>query len=380
MIPVAPLHNTPSAKRQWSATTNEDVKKRFRAMTAEELTFSSNDDVVARKINSLSTTVSASTMDLVCADDPARMDPECVMNEHQQHYFLKVYDEIQQKQQVTFRALGLGDNHAKAFANVSRHTLEIAGKNIMKKETLYTGLYLYYTYMAHVRMNCEEDSVFTLYKDRKVMNMKSEDFSRVLFPISIDFNNNRTRNKNELLIATTCLCIAAKMEENQFASMIKPSAIISQMKTIGHHLGRHNEFDFVTVERDILEQLQWRLFRVETPLYFLQMMFAFFHVSIADRLETHKILAICLSSQEYVLTTPPKLAAYSLMAALHKNRGADSVVTERVNIAKFANISIIKLLIHTKGILELARLAHVQDTCDSCEVEETCGESDWIQV
>ena len=234
-----PACNTPNVKRQRSDTANEDVEKRFCAMSAEELTLITNEEMAPRNIVDFKTTVSAPAFELELQEEqePAQIRPEFVMSAHQKEKLLRVYDEIQQTQRVVMEPLGLGANDAMTVAMVSRWTLEIASKNTMKAETVYTGLYLYSTYMAHVRMHCEPDGVFTLYRKRKVMNMMNEDYSPVRFTISTDFNTNRRRDKNELLIAASCLCIAAKMEESHFDTMIKPSQIISQMKKSGTLLG-----------------------------------------------------------------------------------------------------------------------------------------------
>jgi len=362
-IAIMPACNTPSGKRPRSDTANKDVEKRFCAMTAEEMTLTTNEEMEPRNIVDFRTTVFTPAFELQLqeAQEPAQIRPEFVMSEHQKEKLLRVYDEIQQTQRAVIETLGLGANDAMATAIVSRWALEIASKNTMRAETVYTGLYLYCTYMAHVRLHCEPDGVFALYRNRKVMNMMNEDYSPVRFTISTDFNTNRRRDKNELLIAASCLCIAAKMEESHFDTMIKPSQIISQMKKVGHPIGRHTEFDFVTVERDILAQLHWNLFRVQTPLFFVQILFAYFDVSVADQLETNNLLAICVSSKEYVLKTPARLAAFCLTAALHKNRGSCSVLAETFEIAKVANMRIVKLSNHAECILELARLADIRD-------------------
>jgi hypothetical protein len=234
--------------------------------------------------------------------------------------------------------------------------LKMALEYRMMTETVHSGLYLYFTYMAHVQRHYggsetdDDCGLFELYRNRLVMTMKHDDRSRVWYAISATFCRKLARNENKLLIAATCLCMAAKMEESHFDMMIKPSQIIRDMKMIGHPIGQHTEFDFITVERDILEQLKWRLFRVHTPIPFLRMLFVCYDTSTKSQFEASKLLTVCLSSHKYVSMCPSKLAALCLVTALHTNEGPYASASAIVAISNLINLSVEELLQHSESI------------------------------
>jgi len=266
---------------------------------------------------------------------------------------LEAYMSMRAAQQEVYATLGLADNDAITLSEVTRWTLHIANKYTLKEETVYGGLYLYYTYTAHVRRHACMDDSFLLYKRRQVMIMHTEEtFGRVVYGMSEEFRHNMTRRKNLLLIATTCLCLASKMEERSMDIVMRPSRVIADMKCEGHHLGQNSVFDFITVERDVVQQLAWRLFRVESPANFLQMLFHEFAVSCLDQLETHSLVRSCLMSSEFVLALPCDLAVFCLASALCTNYGNVPHVTE---LAQLVELSVEQLMEQSCRVLALRR-------------------------
>jgi len=358
---TAMLLKTPCIKRSRSFTTEHEIKKHFRAMSTEN-DYSGKSSASAQQTEE---TMAHKADELVGANN----------------MMLATYSDIRDGQRDIYEALGLANNDAKSSAEMAGWILQIASNYSLKTETVYTGLYLYYTYIAHVRKS--GGGSFLPYKGRMVMNMRMDVTNiNVRYEISKDFKSNMVREKNHLLIATTCLCMAAKMEESHFDMMVKPECIISDMRRIGHHLGRHKVFDFITVERDILEKLEWRLFRVHTPIPFLRMMCYHFAVCNADQVEAREILATCISSKEYVLTAPSEMAALCLISAMRKNNGA---VIGMAKIAQFSCLTINHLVEHSCCILTLCRsvaFTGVDDDDDSieCVSDHSVGSGGLLQA
>jgi len=266
---------------------------------------------------------------------------------------LQAYQSMRVAQEELLADLGLADNDAGTLSQVTEWTLQVAKKYRLKRESVYGGLYLFYTYMAHVRRHGDMDNPFGVYKKRLVMNMHKETkFDKVVYEISAEFQQNMGRRKNTLLIAITCLCVASKMEECSFDKMLKPSRVIAEMRYQGHDIGRHKVYDFITVERDIVKQLAWRLFRVQTPGTFLNMLFHEFAVCSFDQQETHDLVCKCLTSSDFVLLPPNDLAAVCLMSALRKTYNSES---HAAKLAQFVGLSVSLLLEHSSCILALRR-------------------------
>ena len=80
------------------------------------------------------------------------------------------------------------------------------------------------------------------------------------------------------------------------------------MQQQGHVVGEYAVFDFISIERDILATIEWRLFRVHTPIPFIKMLFHQFAITNEIQAETQLLLATCLSSAEMVLTAQSDLA------------------------------------------------------------------------
>jgi len=351
--------NTPATKRQRSVTTDEEIKKFFCAMTRAKLVLHANDAL----------TVAASSAELIPEYLPSPIpvltaqgklsfqnDALPVMDARQCHEIVRVYKNISHSQSLIFDELRLAHNDAETMASVTEWILEIAKVHNITKQTLYSGIYLFYTYMAHIDTMFGTSAVvedcgrFSLYKGRQLMQMRNEDKSIIFYPISEVFRAEMGRTKNRLLIAATCLCMAAKMEESHFDTMLKPSQIIIDMQKIGHPIGLHMEFDFITVERDILDQLQWRLFRIETPIPLLEMLFVCYNVSTTAQLQARELLAKCISNRAYALRHPSELAALCVVTALHMKKGLYASAGEIVGISKLINCSVEVLLQHSDDI------------------------------
>jgi len=123
------------------------------------------------------------------------------------------------------------------------------------------------------------------------------------------------------------------MDENTFDSMVRPGGIIRRMQQQGHVVGEYAVFDFISIKRDILATLEWRLFRVHTPISFIMMLFHQFAITSEIQAETQLLLATCLSSAEMVLTAQSDLAVVCLLAALRKYKK----LTSFANIAQFSS-------------------------------------------
>jgi len=360
------LPGTPCAKRARPITTEPQITKKFRSMSGEKqfvgLTgrtpevaplecvvapYHAVKDVVVDKTPQMllpndSVTVSATDMQINTPPHHTCMQDKSI---------LEAYMSMRAAQQEVYSTLGLADNDGITLSEVTRWTLHIANKYTLKEESVYGGLYLYYTYTAHVRRHACMDDSFELYKRRQVMLMQTEEtFGRVVYGISDEFLHNMTQRKNLLLIATTCLCLASKMEERSMDKVMRPSRVIADMKCEGHHLGQNSVFDFITVERDVVQQLAWRLFRVESPTTFLQMLFHEFAVSCLDQLETHSLVRSCLMSSEFVLALPCDLAVFCLASALGTNYGNVPHATE---LAQLVELSVEQLMEQSCRVLAL---------------------------
>ena len=370
--------DTPVAKRQRSITTGEDLKKYFCAMTREKLVLHTKDALTIAELRVDSreeNLLPPFSMFTASVEQPPQIDPLVVMHEHQRQRVCQVYIEISSAQNLIFTELGIVHNDAHDMARVAEWIFEIAQKRCMTTETVHSGLYLYFTYMAHVQKHCgnsEEDDdcgSFELYRNRLVMVMKNDDRNRISYAISATFCQNLARNDNKLLIAATCLCMAAKMEESHFDTMIKPSQIILDMKLIGHPVGQNKEFDFITVERDILEKLRWRLFRVHTPIPFLKMLFVCYATSKKSQLAACELLSVCMSSKKYVSTQPSELAALCLVTALHANKGLYGSAADIVGISHLTNLNVEVLLQHSDAIRILRGQSDIKN-CNRSNVQD----------
>jgi len=351
--------DTPTSKRQRSVTTDEEIKKHFCALNRERIVVDSKDALTTATLPAdmmLTPLLPRISILTASVELPPQIDFRVEMHPHQRHKILQVYSDISNAQNLIFSELGLATNDACDMAITAEWILKMALEYRMMTETVHSGLYLYFTYMAHVQRHYggsetdDDCGLFELYRNRLMMTMKHDDRSRVWYAISATFCRKLARNENKLLIAATCLCMAAKMEESHFDMMIKPSQIIRDMKMIGHPIGQHTEFDFITVERDILEQLKWRLFRVHTPIPFLRMLFVCYDTSTKSQFEASKLLTVCLSSHKYVSMCPSKLAALCLVTAMHTNEGLYASASAIVAISNLINLSVEELLQHSESI------------------------------
>ena len=338
------LPGTPCAKRARPITTEPQITKKFRSMSGEKqfvgLTgrtpeVAPLECVVAPHHAVKDVVVDKTPQVLLPNDNVAVSTTETKINTPPHHTrmhdksILQAYMSMRAAQQEVYATLGLADNDAITLSEVTRWTLHIANKYTLKEESVYGGLYLYYTYTAHVRRHACMDDSFELYKRRQVMLMQTEEtFGRVVYGISDEFLHN-----------------------------------IADMKCEGHHLGQNSVFDFITVERDVVQQLAWRLFRVESPTTFLQMLFHEFAVSCLDQLETHSLVRSCLMSSEFVLALPCDLAVFCLASALCTNYGNVPHVTE---LAQLVELSVEQLMEQSCRVLALRRIEESGSLIEAC--------------
>jgi len=277
-----------------------------------------------------------------------------------------VFSETVVTQRVIYASLGLAQNESHTTAVLTRWTVWMASQFNMKKETIHSGLYLLFTYLAKIHTDVGYGR-FIKYANKDILMFKNDDQFVVRYGISSYFKNNMCRKDNFLLIAASCLCMASKMEENHFDNMLKPHHIINATPVVvpRNIMGQHTVFDFITVERDILETLQWRLFRIQTPIFFTEILFYEFAIVNADKLLTEALLLVCLSSQEYVFTMPSDLAALCLIAAMHKNYQLAPIAA----IAYFTGMAT-EFLVHESAKIVLLHREIPDHTPENCVMME----------
>ena len=232
-------------------------------------------------------------------------------------YILEAYSEVQVQQRGVHAELTLLAADARTSADLAHWTLFVARKLLQRNETAHNALYLLFAYTASIRTDTARPD-FARYKQKDTLCLQSEN-DMVVHTISTRFKNNMSRSENRMLIAATCLCVASKMEEGQYSAILRPGDIIFAMRASGNVLGQNTLYDFMTVERDLLETLRWRLFRVKGPIFFAETLFEHFAVADAEQQLTHDFMVKCLSSEEYVFAVPSDIAAICLVAALHQN-------------------------------------------------------------
>ena len=327
------LPKTPIAKRERSPVTTQQVADGFKSLlpwtaTSRRKSFPC---VVTRSkaaqmaaMNARSSKKTATAAPLAQDETPGQSQDIIVAIDDAtsavptNSLLFETYTAMVAQQRVAFAGLGLMDNYADDVANLAHWMVRLAESYVLKEETIYSGIYLLFTYVAHIRRAGGGD--FVQYKARDVIIFKdSESGQKLYFKISPLFKGGLQRTKHFFAIAATCLCIASKMEENNFDSMVRPGGIIRRMQQEGHVVGEYAIFDFITIERDILATLEWRLFRVHTPIPFIKMLFHQFSIGSENQAATQILLATCLSSAQMVLTAPSDLAVVCLVAALRKN-------------------------------------------------------------
>ena len=239
---------------------------------------------------------------------PDKADDTCI---------LEAYSEVQVRQREVYAGLALMPADARTSADLAQWTLFVARKLLMRHETAHNAVYLLFAYTASIRTDTARPD-FVRYEQKDTVCLLSEN-DMVVHTISTRFKNNMSRSENRMLIAATCLCVASKMEEGQYSTILRPGDIICAMRASGNVLGQNSLYDFITVERDLLETLQWRLFRVHGPIFFAETLFDHFAVADAEQQLTHDFMEKCLSSEEYVFAVPSDIAAICLLAALYQN-------------------------------------------------------------
>jgi len=260
---------------------------------------------------------------------------------------LEAYCEVQLRQREIHTGLALLPSDAQASADLARWTLLLATKLQQRDETAHHALYLLFAYSASIRTQTERPD-FVRYEQKDTVRMQG-DLSIVVYTISTRFKNDMSRTGNGMLIAATCLCIASKMEEGQHSNILRPGHVIGAMRACGNVLSEHTVYDFITVERDVLETLQWQLFRVHGPIYFAETLFDRFAIAKAEQRLTHDLLVRCLSSPEYVFAVQSDLAVICLVAALCQNNQNVPITA----VASFACVSISFVLTHSARVTQM---------------------------
>jgi len=337
------LPKTPHAKRERSPVTTQQVADGFQSLLScttisRRKSYSgvtTRSKVAQMELMNTRLSKKVATATSLVQDDPSGQSMNNKVSTNSATSAVKTnsvlfetYTAMVAQQRVAFTMLGLVDNYADDVASLACWMVRLAESYTLQEETIYSGLYLLFTYIAHIRRAGGGD--FVQYKARDVTIFQdSESSQKLYFKISPLFKGGLERKQHCFAIAATCLCIASKMEENNFDSMVRPSGIIRRMHQEGHVVGEYAVFDFITIEREILATLEWRLFRVHTPIPFIKMLFHQFDITKEVQVETQVLLAACLSSAEMVLTAPSDLAVVCLVAALRKNN----------HMASFADIA-----------------------------------------
>ena len=262
---------------------------------------------------------------------------------------LEAYRDVQLRQREIYAELALMATDAQASADLAQWTLLLARKMQQRNETAHNAVYLLFAYTASIRTDTGRAD-FVRHQQKDTICMPTEQ-GAVVYTISTRFKNNMSRSENHMLIAATCLCVASKMQDGQYSIILRPGQIIDAMRASGNVLAQNTMYDFITVERDLLETLQWRLFRVHSPVFFAETLFDHFAVADAEQLLTHDFLAKCLSSQEYVFVVPSDLAAICLVAALYKNNKNTPIAA----VACFTGTSTAFLLKHRARVTQMPR-------------------------
>jgi len=257
---------------------------------------------------------------------------------------LTEYGEIQRQSYAAFLELRLCENNVKLAAEMAAWMLQLAAQHAVKNETAYSGIYLFLTYNAQI---CRSGSCtqFALHRGRDVMRYRGEE-KTTYFAVSRAFKQDATKARHMHLVAACCLCIAAKMEESTTTAMVKPRDMLVHQKRENFPLAVYAVFDFITVERDILHAMQWRLFRVHTPMVFNEMLWHYFGCTVRQKEQAVAVLGVCMASEAYVLVPPSQLSALCLVAVLRQ----PDVPIDMAKIARMSGLSEQYLCQHSQAI------------------------------
>jgi len=353
-IIVCMSSQTPRKRRNRDPVTREDIIESFHSVEAPRTSLYSR---VLKNAKAATTCMMecAQTSECESAASTAVSVPRSISYQQDTpDSMFVVYSETVLEQRGEFASLGPLQQHPSIVAGLAARIVQLARIFAMNNETTHNGIYLLFTYLAKIRSN-GGNGAFIKHKGKNVIVYTyRQDVIR--YEISPLFQNAPDRDDNMSLIAASCLCMASKMDESQFDHVLKPQRIISAMKAQGDVIGRHAVFDFITVERDILQTLQWRLFSVKSPVFFCEILFHKFASSMSDRLVAEQMLLMCLSSKEYVLTAPSDVAALCLVAAKHQNDKIAPITA----VAHFTGLGIEFLTHHGAQVLAAHRqtMAH----------------------
>ena len=154
---------------------------------------------------------------------------------------------------------------------------------------------------------------------------------------------SRLKTKHLFLIAATCVNMAYKLEKSNCA-LYCPSYMLQQLC----HLMEYTVYDFVTVERDILQQGEWLRTQPKTPHFFMRAIFDLCAIR-HDKVSVHAtaMLDQCLQQDTLVRFGSYKLAVACILIALrhcnldtvylHKlvasvQKPADEIVAESMHV------------------------------------------------
>ena len=257
---------------------------------------------------------------------------------------LTEYEVIQRQSYAAFSELRLCENNVELAAEMAAWMLQLATQHAVKNETAYSGIYLFLTYNAQIRRS-GGSTLFALHRGRDVMRYCGEE-KTTYFAVSRAFKQDATKVRHMHLVAACCLCIAAKMEESTSAAMVKPRDMLVHQKRENFPLAVYAVFDFITVERDILHVMQWRLFRVHTPMVFNEMLWHYFGCTMRQKEQAVAMLGVCMASAAYVLVPPSQLSALCLVAVLRQS----DVPIRMAKIAHMSGLSEQYLCQHSQAI------------------------------
>ena len=336
---------TPRKRRDRGPVTRDDIVHSFRLVAPPPTSLYSH---VARNAKA-ATTCMMQTSDSTVSTAAVPAPPSTSHQQDKLDNIFTVYSETVAQQRAVFASLSPLQNHPSVMADLATRIVLLAKTFAMNNETTHNGVYLLFTYLAKIESN-GGTGAFIKYKGKNVIeyNYKQD---VVRYEISPLFQVAPDRDDNMSLIAASCLCMASKMDESRFDHVLKPQRVISAMKAQGDVIGRHAVFDFITVERDILQTLQWRLFSVKSPIFFCEVLFHKFASPISDRLVTEQMVLMCLCSKEYVLTEPSELAALCLLAAKHNNDNSAPITA----MAHFTGLGMEFLTHHSAQVLAAHR-------------------------
>ena len=132
--------------------------------------------------------------------------------------------------------------------------------------------------------------------------------------MSQGFKTSRIKIKHPFLIAATCVNIACKLEKRKYV-LYCPSYMLNELC----QLMQYTVYDFVTVERDILQHGEWLWNQPKTPHFFMHAIFDLCAIR-HDEVSVHAtaLLDQCLQQDTLVLFGSYKLAVVCIPIALRR--------------------------------------------------------------